>query len=175
MQVAHQALQALFHHMGIDLRGRDIGVAEQRLHDAQIGAVVQKVAGEGVAQHVRRDQPRRQARAGCEFFQVAREMLSRQMTAFAEGRKQPFRGGGVFLLLRLQRFHRGEVIGHRLPRRLVQWHQPFLVALAAHHDHAGVAPRRRQRQRHQFGDAQAGGVEHFEQAIEPQRAEPLRR
>ena len=53
MQVAHQALQALLDHMGIDLRGRNIGVAEQRLHDAQIRAVVQQVAGKGVAQHVR--------------------------------------------------------------------------------------------------------------------------
>ena len=69
--------------------------------------------------------------------------------------------------------HRGEVIGHRLPRGLVQRHQPLLVALAAHHDHAGVAARRRQRQRHQFGDAQAGGVEHFQQAMQPHRAQPL--
>ncbi len=30
-------------------------MAEQLLHDAQIGAVLQEMAGEGVAQHVRRD------------------------------------------------------------------------------------------------------------------------
>jgi len=36
MQVANQALQPLLDHMGIDLRGRDIGVAEQRLHDARM-------------------------------------------------------------------------------------------------------------------------------------------
>ena len=53
MQVAHQAFQALFQHMGIDLGRRNVGVAEQGLHDTQIGAIVQKVAGEGVAQHVR--------------------------------------------------------------------------------------------------------------------------
>src|SRR3981189_3644254 len=38
---------------------------------------------------------------------------------------------------------RGEIIAHPLPRGLVQRHQPLLVALAAHHDHAGVALRRR--------------------------------
>lgn len=54
-------------------------------------------------------------------------------------------------------------------------HQALLVALAAHHDHAGVALGRRARQRHQFGDAQARGVEHLEQAIEPESAQPFRR
>src|SRR4051812_44154675 len=46
MQVAHQAFQTLLDHMCIDLRRRDIGMAEQRLHDAQIGAVVQKMTRE---------------------------------------------------------------------------------------------------------------------------------
>ena len=101
MQVAHQAFQALLDHMGIDLGGRDVGMAEQRLHDAQIGAVMQQMAGKGMTQHMRADQPRRQAGGGGEFLQVAREMLPGQMPAFAERRKQPFRAGGVFLLFRL--------------------------------------------------------------------------
>src|SRR6516165_440522 len=90
MQVAHQALQALLHHMRVDLRGRDVGVAEQRLDDAQIGAVMQKVAGEGMSQHMRRYQARHEARGRSQFLQVARKMLSRQMAAFTERRKQPF-------------------------------------------------------------------------------------
>ena len=53
MQVAHQRLQPFLQHMGIDLRGGDVGVAEQSLHHAQVGAVVQQVAGEGMAQHMR--------------------------------------------------------------------------------------------------------------------------
>src|SRR6185503_14712035 len=57
MQVAHQALQPLFHNMGVDLGSRDIRVAKQRLYDAQVGAVVQEMAGKCVAQHVRADQP----------------------------------------------------------------------------------------------------------------------
>jgi hypothetical protein len=145
-------------------------MAEQGLHDAQVGAVMQQVAGEGVAQHMRRYQPRCQTGRGGEFFQVAREMLPRQVTALAEGGEQPFRVGEAFLFGRCQRLHGGEIIGHRLPRGVVERHQPLLVALAAHHDHARIAPRGRQRQRHQFGDAQAGGVEHFQQAIEPQCA-----
>ena len=53
VQIAHQAFQALLQHVSINLRGRNIGVAEQRLHHAQVGAVVEKMAGKSVAQHVR--------------------------------------------------------------------------------------------------------------------------
>ena len=101
VQVAHQALQPLFDDMGVDLRGRDVGVAEQGLHDAQIRAVVQQVAGKGMAQHVRRHQPRRQAGGGRELLEVAGKMLPGQMAAFAERGKQPFRGRGVGLVLGL--------------------------------------------------------------------------
>ena len=45
MQIAHEAFEPLFQHVGIDLRGRDVGVAEQRLHHAQIGAIVQTLLG----------------------------------------------------------------------------------------------------------------------------------
>ena len=50
-----ELLQSFACHVSIDLRGRDVGVAEQHLHHAQVGAVVEQVGGEGVAQHVRRD------------------------------------------------------------------------------------------------------------------------
>ena len=50
--------------------GRDVGMAEQRLYDAQISAVMQKMAGEGMAQHVRADQPRRQAGGRRQFLRV---------------------------------------------------------------------------------------------------------
>jgi len=64
-------------------------MAEQRLHDAQVRAVMQQVAGKGVAQHVRRDQPRCEARCRRQLLQVARKMLPRQMAALAKGGKQP--------------------------------------------------------------------------------------
>ena len=49
-----QRLQALARHVRVDLRGGDVGVAQQHLHHAQVGAVVEQMGGEGVAQHVRR-------------------------------------------------------------------------------------------------------------------------
>ena len=51
-------VQALVQHMGVDLGRGHVGMAEQRLDHAQVGAARQQVRGEGVAQGVRRD-PRR--------------------------------------------------------------------------------------------------------------------
>jgi hypothetical protein len=53
--LAVQRLQALARDVRVDLRGGDVGVAEQQLHHAQVGAVVDEVRGERVAQRVRRD------------------------------------------------------------------------------------------------------------------------
>ena len=55
-----QPLQALARDVRVDRGGRDVGVAEQQLHDAQVGAVIEQVRRERVAQHVRR-----QRRAEC--------------------------------------------------------------------------------------------------------------
>src|SRR3990167_9029949 len=48
-----QLAQALARHMGINGGGRDIGMAQQQLHHAQIGAMVEQMRGKGVAQGVR--------------------------------------------------------------------------------------------------------------------------
>jgi hypothetical protein len=44
-----EALQALLQDVGVDFGGRDIGMAEELLDGAQVGAPVEQVAGEGVA------------------------------------------------------------------------------------------------------------------------------
>src|SRR5687767_9547484 len=54
MVLGVRRLQALARDVGVDLRGGDIGVAEKELHHAQVGAVVDEVRGEGMAQHMRR-------------------------------------------------------------------------------------------------------------------------
>ena len=50
MEIAHQRFQALFQHMRINLRRRDIGVPKERLHQPQVGTIMKKVAGKGVSQ-----------------------------------------------------------------------------------------------------------------------------
>ena len=166
MQIAHQRLQPLFQHMGIDLRGGNIGMAEQGLHHPQVGAVVQEVAGEGVAQHVRREPLAGDAAARAQRLQFAGEMLAGEMALLAERRKQPFR-----CCLAFAAGAQREIFGHGALGGLVERHQPLLAALAAHHQHSLVAPRGGRRQRHQFGDAQAGGVDDFQQAQQPRGAQ----
>src|ERR1041385_863700 len=45
-------------HVRVDLRGRQIGVPEHQLDRAQVGAVLEQVRGERVAQDVRAQAPR---------------------------------------------------------------------------------------------------------------------
>jgi len=52
MEIAYQRFQAFFQHMGVNLRRRNVGVAEECLHHPQIRAVMEKVAGKGVAQNM---------------------------------------------------------------------------------------------------------------------------
>ena len=47
-------LQAAARHMGIDLGGGQVAVAQQHLHHAQVRAVVQQMSGKGMAQRMRR-------------------------------------------------------------------------------------------------------------------------
>ena len=53
VQIAHHRLGALVEHMGVDLGGRYVGVPEQILNDAEIGAVLKEMTSEGVAQDMR--------------------------------------------------------------------------------------------------------------------------
>ena len=47
------AFQAVDRDMRVDLGRTEVGVSQEFLHDAQIGAVVEQMGREGMAQHVR--------------------------------------------------------------------------------------------------------------------------
>ena len=49
-----QVLQALARDVGVDLRRRNVRMAQQQLHDAEIGAVIQQMRGKSVTQRMRR-------------------------------------------------------------------------------------------------------------------------
>ena len=47
--------EAVAGNVGVDLGGADVGVAQQFLNNAQVGAMLEEMGGEAVAQHVRSD------------------------------------------------------------------------------------------------------------------------
>ncbi len=47
-----QSLKAHPGHMGVDLGGGEIAVAEEQLHHPQVGAMVEQMGGKGMAQGV---------------------------------------------------------------------------------------------------------------------------
>src|SRR6476659_7133858 len=98
MQVSHQALEPVIEHVGIDLRGRDVRVAEELLHDPKVGPVMQEVACEGVTQHVWTDAVRPQAGGYGAGLEIAGEGLAGQVARSAVGGEQP---GSARLKLRL--------------------------------------------------------------------------
>ena len=135
MMLLDEAPQPLLDDMGVDLRGRDVGMAEQLLHGAKIRAALQQMAGEGVAEHMRRDARRLDAGGERERLQLLAEALPGQMLA-ARRRKQP---GRRALPLASSARTAARCVGKRFAGRIVQRHQPLASAFALD----GQAPGRR--------------------------------
>src|SRR4051812_20833735 len=120
--------------MGVDLRRGDIRVAEHRLDAAQVGAAVEEMRREGMAQDVRRDARRVDPRRERQLLQELPAALPGEPPAGAARREEPGRGPAVD----------EEGIAHRtvveesLPRRRAERHDAFLVALAADEEEALV-------------------------------------
>src|SRR5947207_1503192 len=57
MELVVNAPQALARDVGVDLRRRDVGVAEHRLERAQVGATFEQMRREGMAKDVRCQDP----------------------------------------------------------------------------------------------------------------------
>ena len=76
MEIAHHRLHPLAQHMSIDLRRRDIRMAEQLLQHPQIGSVLQEMAREGVAQHMRANPRGGDPRRGGASFEIAGKCLA---------------------------------------------------------------------------------------------------
>jgi hypothetical protein len=89
MEITHQRFQAFFQHMRVNLCRRDVGVAEERLHHPQVGAVVQKVARKGVAQDMGAKPRRLNSAGGPQCLELACEVLARQVSLLAKRREQP--------------------------------------------------------------------------------------
>ena len=154
-------LQPFLVDMGIDLRRGDIGMAEHHLYRTEVGAVAEQVGGKGVADYMRRyflgytGYP-------CGIAENLPETQSGH-TGAAPGDEQIV-AAFIFEDERSRRFH---VVVDFLPGLLTKGNQPFFVALAENPDESGVEIARRQRQTHQFGDPEAGGIKDKQHGIIP--------
>ena len=84
MQISDHGSKALIENVSVYLRGRNIGMPEQSLHDPQIRSIMQKVAREGMPQHMRAQLFRSNARRRGKWLEFTGEVLTGQMTAAAE-------------------------------------------------------------------------------------------
>src|SRR5262245_37310518 len=126
MLVLHQRAQLFVEHVRVDLRRGDIRMAQHQLYAAQVGAAFEQMAGEGMAQHVRRYARGIDAGGEGRLLQELRKALPRQVAAAAARGKEETRA--------LLAQHRGADMkprGDRRARRVAERHQPLLVALAA--------------------------------------------
>ena len=119
--------------MGINLGCRDVGVSQHYLYAAQIGAALQQMGGEAVAQHMRRE-----AAENARFFAVSRRAVSRNPGGSGIRRGQSRTGTGWPALQKprpavLQIFFDG------LQRLPADRNEPLLVSLAGGAEDAELA------------------------------------
>jgi hypothetical protein len=85
-------------------------MAEELLDHPEVGAVLEEVAGKGVAEHMRRDPGRGYPGGRRKSLEVAGKGLARQVAGVAEGREEPR------AVARAGRFSRREIGGRSFPR-----------------------------------------------------------
>ena len=165
MVLAMHFLQPSQRQVGVDLRGGDVGVAQQQLHAAQVGAVLHHVRGATVAQPVR-------AGGGVGHLHHMPDPLPRQRHSAQREKQTAWRPAARRWIL--LRFEPAELMRARCGRPCCRYsssastrgasqrHNPLLVALAAHLHAAQVERQVAGRERRDLGDAQAARVEQFQ-------------
>ena len=151
------ALQPFAGDVGVDLGGRNIGVAKQQLHDAQVGTVVEQMGGEGVAQHVRRELFR--GNAGDRRIPLDELPESLAGHGAATGGDEQ---GVALPALEDFRPRLVQIAAEPVDGLFAEWHQALLAAFAEGAQHAFVETDFVQFQIDQLGNAQARGVEGFQ-------------
>ena len=141
-------------------------MAQQGLDHAQIGAALQQMRGEGMAQDVGRDARRADPGGHRDILQQAVEPLPGQVAFLCPRGEQEPRGRHAALHadLFLGRIAAGQPRGQRFLRGGAERDHAFLVALAADQQHRRIAAGGRDRQADQLADPHAGSVKQFHQA-----------
>src|SRR6185437_2544049 len=151
-----QLFHTLARDVRIDLCRRQIAVAEQHLHHAQIRAVVQQMRGECVAQRVRRELAIHAGLARVALDDVPEGLARHAITA---SRREHAVGAAIEQDVVAWTVDEGGQPAHGL---LAQRNQPLAITLAKHADDALIQIDLRELQAHQLGDAQPRGIQHLE-------------
>src|SRR5258708_1931853 len=142
MMVLDQRTQLFRNDMRVDLGGCYVGMAQHELHTAQIGAGFEQMAGEGMAQDVRRDAYRVDAGGKRRLLQELGETLPREMSGSSTRWKKVARGLTIIECSRTDM----QPLRNSDPRGIGERYLTLFITLAAHHQHLGIAFRRNQRQ-----------------------------
>ncbi len=152
----HHGLQALARHVRVDRRRGNVRVPQQHLHSAQVGAVVEQVRGERMAQGVRR-----QWRGDAGLARVALHQLPEHHARHGRTGARATRGDEQILARQAAQdggTALGEVTLQPVARHLAEGHQALFVALAGDAQHLLHQPQVPGLERDQFAHAQTARV-----------------
>src|SRR5882672_7528396 len=156
MMLRMQFLHAFAGDVRVDLRGREVGMTEQHLHDSKVRTVIEQVRREGMTERVRREILVDPGLARVAFDDVP-EGLAGHLVAAARREKK------IGLALE-QDF--GAWPGYKLLQPaygfLTERNEPLAIALADDAQHALIEIDLVVAQVHELGDPEPGRVQHFE-------------
>src|SRR6478736_3416393 len=158
MEAVVDLAESRFENVRVDLRRREIGVAEHRLNRAEIGATLEQMRRERMPQYVRTEAAA-DAGAATASLENLPEAETRQPGAAARVDEHP----GTGFLAEQHRPCLGDVLLHPLHRRVADRHDALLAALANALQKPLVRAQVGQAQADELRYPQAGRVEHFNQ------------
>lgn len=163
MQAIDDGFEALAINMGVNLRGRDALMAEEKLHGTEVGAAFEEVRREGVAERVRRKRRDDSGVAGASAKQFPKTLARHRASARREEKRALGRASDESWSRELKVGAKG------VERDFADGHDAFLAAFpAAAHDAARFVDAVHG-ERHEFADAEPGRVKEFEHRAVAQR------
>ena len=168
VQIADHRAHSLVQHMGVNLGRRNVGVTKKLLHDTQIGAILQEMAGKSVAQDMRTDASPVDSGQRRHELEIPGEGLAGQVPAVAIGREEPL---AIVSLGRLR--HEAAKAADGLDGQRREGNQTLPPALALDGEHLFAGCRRAQGQGDQLGNPQSCRVEYFQEAGHPGGPNPF--
>ena len=159
--------QALVVNMGVNLGGSDIGMSQQFLNDPQVCSVLKEVGSEGVAQEMRINIPGKSGLTGAFLHDFPDPVRTEGSASYGE---KDFRRSVWFDEFRPLVI---EIALQRSKGLPAHWYDTGLIPLAGHPQESVFKVEGLQPCGTDFGEAQSGSVEEFEdgEAPAPERQE----